>query len=126
MPLRVTGRRWTRGSPVGGAADQLVDLDAVGPGQRQQQLQGRPALAGLEPGQGADRDAGRGGQIGQRGVALLPQRAQPRPDGGEHAVQIVVHARQFAISARLLAVRRDAVRMVAVEVVTVAQELTRA
>ena len=38
--------------------DQVVERDAVGPGQRQQQFQRGPAPAGLQPRQRAHRDAG--------------------------------------------------------------------
>ena len=89
----------------GRGVDELVERDAVRPGQREQQLQGRPAGAGLQPGQRADRDAGRRRQVGQRGLALLAQRPQPRADRGEGLVEVVVHARQFAISATMFADR---------------------
>jgi SAM-dependent methyltransferase len=72
-------------------ADQFVDLYAVCAGQRQEEFQGRPALAGLQPGQGGDRDPGGRGQVGQRGLPLPAQRAQPGSDGGEYAIQVVVH-----------------------------------
>ena len=58
---RVAGRR---------GVDQLVQRHLVRPGQRQQQLQGGPALPGLQPGQRADRDAGGRGQLGQCRAAL--------------------------------------------------------
>jgi hypothetical protein len=67
----------------GGRADQLVQWDLVGAGQRQQQLQGGAAAAGLQPGQRADRDAGGGRQLCKGHPAVLPQRPQPRSDGGE-------------------------------------------
>jgi len=66
-------------------------------GQRQQQLQGGPAAAGLQPRQRAHRDAGRLGELGEGGAAPLAERPQPRPDRVED--RIVVH-RSIATSAR--------------------------
>ena len=79
MHPRVAGRR---------RADQLVERHPVAPGQRQQQLQGRPATAGLQPGQGADRDAGRRRDLGQRVAAAAAESPQPHADVAQHAVQV--------------------------------------
>jgi hypothetical protein len=82
---RVTGGR---------GAHEFVERDAVGSGQRQQQFQVRPAGTGLQPGQGAHRDAGRRRQVGQRGVPLTAQRTEAGADRGERLVKVVVvHAR---------------------------------
>src|SRR3984957_19420340 len=72
--------------------DQFVQGDAVRPGQRKQQFQGGLAVAGLKAGQGAHRDAGLRGQVGEGGLALMAQRAQPRPDSGQRLIQLIGHA----------------------------------
>ena len=77
VPSLWIGRPCTRGSAGRRGVDQLVQRDAVDPGQRQQQLQGRPAPAGLQPGQRAHRDAGRLDDLGERRAPLAAQRAQP-------------------------------------------------
>ena len=94
----------------GWGADEFVERDAVGPGQREQQFEGRPAGTGLEPGQGADRDAGRCRQVSERGVALSAQRAEPGSGRGKRMAEVVVHAGQFARSATKLAVIADGLR----------------
>ena len=66
--------------------DELIQRDLVGTGDGEQQLQRRPALARLQPGQRADRDVRRRGQLSQAGAAFPAQRPQPRPDGGERLV----------------------------------------
>ena len=95
----------------GRRVDQLVERHLVGAGQREQQLQGGPALPGLQPGQGADRDPGGRGQLGQGGAALLAQGAQPgahrRQDGVERPS--VCHSGNVTCqssSARIVASRR--------------------
>ena len=55
-----------------GCADQLVQRDLVGLGDRQEQFEAGLALAGLEPRQGALRDSGRCGELGQRDAAAAP------------------------------------------------------
>ena len=87
-PVPLTGRADPRITRRRGA-DELVQRHLVRAGQRQQQLQGRPAPPGLQPGQRAHRDAGRLGELGQRGLAPLAERAQPRPDSVEHRVVVV-------------------------------------
>lgn len=76
----------------------------MGAGEGHQQLQGRAALAGLEPRQSAHRDARRARQLGQRRAALLPQRAQPRADTAQRLAQVVhghtLPRRQQELSAR--------------------------
>jgi thioredoxin reductase len=72
-----------------GCVNQLVEGDAVCPGEREQLLERGPATAGLESGQGADRDAGRRGQVGQSGLAFAPQGTQPWADGVERLVEVV-------------------------------------
>jgi hypothetical protein len=57
----------------GRRVDEFVERDAMGSRQRQQQFEGGPAGTGFQPGQGAHRDPGRGGQIGQRGFAPMAQ-----------------------------------------------------
>ncbi|GHJ26000.1 hypothetical protein TPA0910_04330 [Streptomyces hygroscopicus subsp. sporocinereus] len=79
------------GVGFGRGADQLVDRHPVGPGQGQQEFEARSAPAGLQPGQGADRDAGGLGHGGQGGPAATAQRAQPGSDRGEYGVEVVVH-----------------------------------
>ena len=74
-----------------GRTDQLIQLDPVDPGQRQEQLERRPALSGFEAGEGADGDVCGRRQRCQRGVALLPQRAEPGSDRGQDAVQVILH-----------------------------------
>src|SRR5687768_13046868 len=61
----------------------------MGAREREQQLQGGLALAGLEPRQGADRDARLLGEVGQGRLALKPQLPQPGPDRPQHS--LVVH-----------------------------------
>ena len=93
-------------------ADELVQRHLVRAGQRQQQLQGRPAPAGLQPGQRAHRDAGGLGELGERGAAPLADRAQPRPDRVEH--RIVVHTLYCCFGKRICQIgwcRSDGQRM---------------
>ena len=68
-------------------ADQVVERHPVEPGRREQQFQGGSAATGLQPGQGAHRDAGGGGELGQRHGALLAQGPQARPDRRQHLVR---------------------------------------
>ena len=70
----------------GRGVDELVEGDAVRAGERQQQLEGGLAVTGLQPGQGADRDARLGRQVGQRRLALTSQQAEVRTDGLEGRV----------------------------------------
>ena len=75
VDARVAGRR---------GVDQLVERDAVRPGQREQQLERRPAGAGLQPRQRAHRDAGGRGQLGQRRSPRCWRSARSRgPDRGD-------------------------------------------
>jgi hypothetical protein len=71
--------------------DDLVQADLVGAREREQQFQRRPALARLQPGQRADRDARHGGYLGQARPAVAAQRPQPRPDRGERLVCFLGH-----------------------------------
>ena len=73
------------------AADQFVEWYAVGSRDGQQQLEVRPAVAGLEPRQRTDRDAGGRRQFGQARLALLTQRAQARSYQSEDALFGVHH-----------------------------------
>ena len=75
----------------GRGADQLVERDAVDPGQREQQLERGAAGARLQAGQGALGDAGLRRQLVQRRVALPAQGAQARTGGGDRPVEVVVH-----------------------------------
>ncbi len=75
------------------------------PRQRQQQLQGRLALPGLEAGQGAHRDAGRLGELGQRRAALDPGRPQPRADRLQDVLE-VAHGHSLPFRQRSLSIRR--------------------
>ena len=81
-----------------GSADQFVERHLVSAGQRQQQLQGRPALARLQSRQGAHRDAGGGGELGQRCVALPADGAEPLT----HSSQDVVVAQRRSPDVRNL------------------------
>ena len=74
-------------------ADQLVQGHLVGLGDRQQQLQARTALPGFEPRERAHRDAGRGGQLGQRHAALGAGAFQPRADFGEGLREVIHDSR---------------------------------
>ena len=84
IPLRVKGCALIDGRRC---ADQLIERDLVGLGERQEQLEVRPALSRLEPRERADRDTRRNREIGQGHVALLAQGAQPRPDRGEDLIK---------------------------------------
>ena len=86
----------------GGALDEVVERHQVGARQRQQQLQRRLAGAGLQPGQGARRDAGRLGHLGQGQLALAAQRPEPGADGGQCGSR---PCPQFATTARKVAER---------------------
>ena len=70
------------------SADQLVQRHPVGARQRQQQLEGRPASAGLEPRQRARRDARRRRQLGRasgRAPGAAPAAADRPPSGPRRA-----------------------------------------
>jgi hypothetical protein len=84
VDARVTGGR---------GVDELVQRDAVRPGERKQQLKSGLAVAGLKPGQRADRDAGLRGQVGKGDLALAAQRPQPRSDDRQRLIQVIAHAR---------------------------------
>jgi len=71
IPLRVNGCAWMRGSHGRRCADQLIERDPVGLGERQEQLEVRPALPGLQPRERTGRDARRCREVGQGHVALL-------------------------------------------------------
>ena len=99
QPARTAGE-WQHRHPVAGkglcvdawiagrrCADQLIERDLVGLGERQEQLEVRPALSRLEPRERADRDTRRSREIGQGHVALLAQGAQPRPNRGQDLVK---------------------------------------
>jgi hypothetical protein len=98
--LRTIGRGRIRGVPGRRRVDQFVERDLVGAGQRQEQLQGRLAAARLEPGQRADRDAGRLGQLGQGGAPTLAQRSQPRADRRQHRRLVVCHTGKITCQSR--------------------------
>jgi hypothetical protein len=61
-------------------ADQLVQRDLMGLGDRQEQFEAGLALAGLEPREGALRDSGRCGELGQRDAATRPDPLEARTD----------------------------------------------
>ena len=90
-----------------GRVDQLVQRHLVRPGQRQQQLQGRPALPGLQPGQRAHRDAGRRRQLGRGSCPARCRSARSRgPTAGE---DVVVRIRRLPYRQRYLSIGRDGV-----------------
>jgi hypothetical protein len=72
----------------GRGTHQLVESDAVCPRQRQQQLQVRAALSGLQPRQRADRDARGLRQLSQGDLALPAQRPKPRSYSTDDLVDI--------------------------------------
>jgi hypothetical protein len=65
-------------------ANQLFERDAMGLGDREQELQARLALTGLQSGQRALGDPGGGRQLRERHVPLGARPLQPRSDLGEH------------------------------------------
>ena len=73
--------------------DQVVQGHLIGPGQGQQQFQGRLPAAGLQARQRAHRDAGRPRDGAQGHVPLGAERAQPRT----HGVEDVVHRRRLEL-----------------------------
>ena len=78
--------------------DEFVEGDTVGPGEGKQQLQGGLAVAGLEPGQGAHRDAGLRRQVAESDLMPLPQRAEPAAYRRERLIYIIVHS--FSLPSR--------------------------
>jgi hypothetical protein len=80
-------------------ADEFVQRYLIGAGQGQQQLQGRLAAAGFQPGQRAHRDAGLLGYLGERAAAALAQRPQARADRVQDGIalhpSIATSAREF-------------------------------
>ena len=79
-PLTRRGLSRIRGSPTSGAPTRSSMRHPVRLRQRQQQLQARAPLPGLQPGQGALGDPGLLGGIGQRQPALLAHPTQSRTD----------------------------------------------
>ena len=92
MPPRLTGCRWMRGSPVGGAPTSSSSVTPCARARRRREFEGRSAGTGLESGQCADRDAGLGGEVGERGPAFLAQGAQAGSGCDQRIFQVVVHA----------------------------------
>ena len=78
-------------------ADELVERQVVGLGQREQELEARLALPGLQARQRALRDPGLGGERDQRQVPSLTQPPQPRADFGQHVRdrRRVAHGRRY-------------------------------
>jgi len=66
---------------------QLVRCDLIVASQCKQQLQGGRTLSRFQPGQGADRDPGREGDLGQRRPPLFAQRPQTGSYRFEHLVE---------------------------------------
>ncbi|GAA3503488.1 hypothetical protein GCM10019016_127440 [Streptomyces prasinosporus] len=72
-------------------ADEVVQGDVVGTGQREQQLQGHPAAPALQPGQRALRDPGHRRKCSQGDAAFAAQRPQPGPHGAKRVLRFTVH-----------------------------------
>ena len=68
-------------------ADELVEGDLVRLGDREQQLEARLALSGLETGEGALGDAGLLRQLRERHSPLVPHATQPWSDVGQNRGQ---------------------------------------
>lgn len=94
MDTRVSGR-W--------GIDELVERDPVGAGRRKQQLERRSARAGLQPGEGAYRDAGDRRYVNERQFTLAAQGPQPVSDRCERFLEIYGHDWWFAVSAKDIA-----------------------
>ena len=67
-----------------GCADELVERNLMGLGQREKQLEARLPLAALEAGERALRDPGRRREGRQRDAASPSQPSQARADLGQH------------------------------------------
>jgi hypothetical protein len=82
-----------------GCSDEVVERDPVGLRQGKEHLEARTPLPGLEPREGALRDAGGGGQAGEGDAALLAQALESGTDPVEGIRDATVSVSHGAIVA---------------------------
>lgn len=89
--------------PGGRGADQIIKGNTVQPCQGQQDVEVRPALAGFQPGQGADRYSGGGGHFSEGEIPFRTECPKPGPDSSKNIIKLMCHTLQFATTAKSFA-----------------------